>query len=409
MNKDLLKKYAELTVRTGINIQKNQILHINATIDCIEFVRFIAESAYDAGAENVIVDYVDEELSLMKYKKAPKESFSKMPTYAAIGRTALAKEEGAAFLSISSRNPELLKDIDPKLVAEANKANSTAFKEFYECVMGDNNQWCVVAVPTESWAKKVFPNLDTDEAVEKLWEQIFKIVRVDKEAPVEAWNKHLSNLQEKRTFLNKKRFKYLYYKSEGTDLTIELPTRHQWLGGADKSTKEITFVANMPTEEVFTLPLKTGVNGYVKSTKPLIYGGNVIDNFVLTFKDGKVVDIKAEKGYEILKNLIETDEGSHYLGEVALVPYSSPISESNIIFFNTLFDENASCHLALGSAYSSCIEGFTSLSEEEKKTQEVNNSLNHVDFMIGSKELNIIGETVDGEKIQIFKDGNWAF
>ena len=257
--------------------------------------------------------------------------------------------------------------------------------------------------------KKVFSDLSDIEAVEKLWENIFKIVRVDKDNPVEAWNEHLNNLQKKVDFLNIKKFKKLHYLSKDTDLSIELPEKHIWAGGGELNSKKTYFVANMPTEEVFTLPLKTGVNGKVKSTKPLNYSGNLIDNFILTFKDGKIVDFSAEKGYETLKKLIETDEGSHYLGEVALVPYDSPISNSNIIFYNTLFDENASCHLALGEAYPICIEGGSEMNSEELEKAGANNSLTHVDFMIGSPNLDITGETKDGVIIQIFKNGNWAF
>ena len=409
MNNESLKKYADLAVRCGINIQKNQTLHISSPLECIDFVRAIAKAAYEAGAGNVVVDYVDDEITLIKYNNAPEESFSKVPNWAALSKVALAKEEGAAFLSISARNPELLKDVDPKRVAAASKSSSIAFKEFSDFLMGDNGQWAVISVPTKAWAKKVFPESSEEEAVEKLWNSILSIVRADKEDPVKAWEEHLNTLKEKRGFLNEKKFKYLHYKSEGTDLKIEFSKNHKWLGGSDSTKKGVNFVANMPTEEVFTLPLKTGVNGYVKSTKPLIYGGNIIDNFVLHFKEGKVVDFTAEKGYDVLKNLIETDEGSHYLGEVALVPDNSPISNSNIIFFNTLFDENASCHLALGKAYSSCVEGYEDMTEEEKKVQGVNDSLSHVDFMVGSKDLNIQGETFSGEKITVFKDGNWAF
>ncbi|MCW7999923.1 aminopeptidase [Clostridium sp. cpc1] len=257
---------------------------------------------------------------------------------------------------------------------------------------------------------KVFPNIPKKEALEKLWDAIFKTVRIDKEDPIEAWNEHLNNLDEKLEFLNEKKFKNLHYtSSNGTDLIIELPKGHIWSGGGDYNTKDVFFVANMPTEEVFTLPKKTGINGIIVSTKPLNYSGNLIDNFKLTFKDGKVVDFEAEKGYETLKNLLDTDEGARYLGEVALVPYDSPISNSNILFYNTLFDENASCHLAFGMAYPTCIEGGSEMNEKEKEVHGVNSSLVHVDFMVGSKDLDIVGETDEGEKLQIFKDGNWAF
>lgn len=405
---ETLKKYAELAVKTGVNIQKGQTLVINSPIECAEFTRLAAECAYEAGAKDVHVEWGDEELALIKYMKAPEEAFKEFPKWKADGYEELAKN-GAAFLSISASNPELLKDVDPKRIAEANKTRSIALKNYREYIMSSKVAWSVVSIPTKAWAKKVFSNLSEEEAVEKLWESIFKIVRVDKNDPVAAWDDHLKNMNEKVEFLNNKRFKKLHFISKDTDLTIELPEKHLWAGGGEYNSKGTYFVANMPTEEVFTLPLKTGVNGKVKSTKPLNYGGNLIDNFTLTFKDGRIVDFSAEQGYETLKKLIETDEGSHYLGEVALVPYDSPISNSNIIFYNTLFDENASCHLAFGMAYPTCIEGGSEMSEEDLEKAGANISLNHEDFMIGSDDLNIVGETQNGEKMQIFKNGNWAF
>lgn len=405
---EILKKYAELAVKTGVNIQKGQTLVINSPIECAKFTRLAAEYAYKAGAKDVHVEWGDEELALIKYMNAPEETFKEFPKWKADGYEELAKN-GAAFLSISASNPELLKDVDPKRIAEANKTRSIALKNYREYIMSSKVAWSVVSIPTKAWAKKVFSNLSEEEAVEKLWENIFKIVRVDKNDPVAAWDDHLKNMNEKVEFLNNKKFKKLHFISKDTDLTIELPEKHLWAGGGEYNSKGTYFVANMPTEEVFTLPLKTGVNGKVKSTKPLNYGGNLIDNFILTFKAGRIVDFSAERGYETLKKLIETDEGSHYLGEVALVPYDSPISNSNIIFYNTLFDENASCHLAFGMAYPTCIEGGSEMNEEDLEKAGANTSLNHEDFMIGSADLDIIGETQSGENMHIFKNGNWAF
>lgn len=406
--KKLLQKYAELSIKIGVNLQRNQTLVINSPIECAEFVRIIAEEAYKSGAKDVHVEWGDEELSLIKFMNAPEEAFKEFPKWKADGYEELAKN-GAAFLSISASNPELLKAVDPKRIAESNKTRSIALKKYREYIMNSTVAWSIVSIPTKAWAKKVFSDLSEEKAVEKLWENIFKIVRIDTTNPVEAWNAHLKNLQEKVDFLNDKKFKKLHYISKNTDLTIELPEKHLWSGGGEYNKKRTYFVANMPTEEVFTLPLKTGVNGKVTSTKPLNYSGNLIENFTLVFENGKIVDFSAEKGYETLKKLIETDEGSHYLGEVALVPYNSPISNSNIIFYNTLFDENASCHLALGEAYPICLEGGSSMSEEELKKEGANLSLTHVDFMIGSPDLDITGETKGGKTIQVFKNGNWAF
>ena len=242
-----------------------------------------------------------------------------------------------------------------------------------------------------------------------MWEAIFKCTRVDQEDPIEAWNKHNKDLKTRMNFLNDSKFKKLYFKSSKTDITMELPEGHIWASGASKDPNGIDFNPNIPTEEVFTLPHKFGVNGVVASTKPLVYGGNVINNFTLTFKDGKIVDFTAEEGYETLSNLISTDEGSHYLGEVALVTFKSPISDTNIVFYNTLYDENASCHFAIGTAYKSCIENGVNIPEEELDKHGINFSMTHVDFMIGSSDMDIVGETANGEKVQIFKDGNWAF
>jgi Leucyl aminopeptidase (aminopeptidase T) len=241
-----------------------------------------------------------------------------------------------------------------------------------------------------------------------LWNSIFSIVRADKESPIEAWKEHLGNLKARKDYLNEKNFKYLHYKSEGTDLTVELPKDHIWLSGEEDTKDGIKFVANMPTEEVFTLPKRDGVNGYVTSKKPLIYGGNIIDNFKLIIKEGKIVDFTAEKGGEILKGLLDTDEGARYLGEVALVGYNSPISNSGLIFYNTLFDENASCHFAFGEAYPSCLKGSENMTKEELIAKGANDSLTHVDFMVGSAELEIVGETENAERVQIFKAGEWV-
>lgn len=275
--------------------------------------------------------------------------------------------------------------------------------------MSNKNAWSVISIPTEGWATKVFPELSPKDAMKKLWDYIFNIVRVDKENPVEAWKEHTNNLKNKMNALNSYHFKSMHYKNSlGTDLTVELPKKHLWLGGSEHTENGIEFLANMPTEEIFSLPLKTGVNGTLVSSKPLNYGGNLINNFSFTFKDGKIVDFKAEQVYESLKHLIDTDEGSHYLGEIALVPFHSPISNSNIIFFNTLYDENASCHFAIGKAYSVCIENGANMDEDQLKENEVNDSLTHVDFMVGTNDLSIIGTTYDGKEIEVFKNGDWA-
>ena len=405
----LLDKYANLCVKVGINIQKDQPLVITAPVEGAEFVRLLAKHAYEAGAKEVHVNWNDDELTRMKFEYAPMEVFENFPKWYADGMEDYA-EKGAGFISISARDPYLLKGIDSKKIAANNKASSIGLKKFREYTMNDLNSWCVISIATKKWAKRVFPDVSDEEAVEKLWDAIFKALRVYEEDPVEAWKKHLKNIEDKVNFLNEKNFKKLYYKSSnGTDLEVELPEGHIWAGGGGKNSKGVYFVANMPTEEVFTLPHKYGVNGVVYSSKPLNYGGNLINNFSLTFKDGKVVDFTAEEGYDVLKDLLDLDEGAKRLGEVALVPHDSPISNSNIIFYNTLFDENASCHFALGKAYPTNLKGGPDMKEEELDKAGVNDSLTHVDFMVGTEDLSIVGETRDGEKVQVFENGNWAF
>lgn len=408
MNNSYLEKYARLIVKTGINIQPNQTLVISSPIECAYFTRIIAENAYKEGARDVIINWKDELLTKIRYINAPEEVFSEFPEWQKEFYLGYVRQ-GAAFLSISASDPELMKDVDPERMTKSLRASSTALKEYRERLMANKNVWSVISIPTLSWAKKVFPDVSEDEAVEKLWDSIFNTVRVNTEDPVAAWDAHKANLKKRLEFLNSNNFKYLHYKNSiGTNLKIELPENHIWLGGSDFTPGGLEFIANMPTEEVFTLPKKTGVNGVVVSSLPLNYNGNLIENFTLTFKDGKIVDFSAEKGYESLKSILEADEGSMYLGEVALVPFDSPISNSKILFYNTLFDENASCHLAIGKAYPVCIKNGENMSMDELEMAGVNNSFVHEDFMIGTEDLEILGTTYDNREIPVFKNGNFA-
>ena len=409
MNTLLLEKYADLIVKTGVNIQSGQILVISSPIECASFARMIAEVAYLAGARDVVMNWKDELFSKIRFLQAPEEVFEEFPEWQKEFYISYVKQ-GAAFISIAATDPELLKDVNPDRVAKVQKTSNLALQEYRERLMSNKNAWCVVSIPTKSWAKKVFPQVSEDEAVKALWEAIFETVRVNAGDPVAAWKEHKNNLKVSADFLNSNQFKFLRYKNSlGTDLEIELPKDHIWLGGSEYTPEGIEFIANMPTEEVFTLPKKTGVNGYVVSSMPLNYNGNLIEKFSLTFKAGKIVDFTAEKGYEVLKKLIETDEGSYYLGEVALVPYDSPISNAKILYFNTLFDENASCHLAIGKAYPVCIKNGKNMKKQELDQLGVNDSLTHVDFMIGTQDLEIIGVTSAGVEILVFKNGNFAF
>jgi aminopeptidase len=403
-----LEKYAELAVKVGVNVQKGQVLVVNATLDAAEFVRLVVKKAYEIGAKNVIVNWNDDIVSRTKYDMAPDEAFTEYPEWRAKETEDLA-QKGAAFMSVVSSSPDLLKGVNPQRIANFQKAAGKALANYRKAIQSDKVSWTVIAAASPAWAAKVFPDEPADNQVAKLWEAIFKAVRVDTDNPVEAWQKHDNTLHEKVEYLNNKRYQKLHYKAPGTDLTIELPKNHLWVGAGSINEKGHEFMANMPTEEVFTVPFKTGVNGTVSSTKPLSYGGNIIDRFTITFENGKIVNVKAEEGEEILKHLVETDEGSHYLGEVALVPYNSPISQSNILFFNTLFDENASNHLAIGSAYAFCIDGGKNMSSDQLKENGLNESITHVDFMIGSAEMDIDGITADGKTEAIFRGGNWAF
>ncbi|MBK5481473.1 aminopeptidase [Peribacillus sp. TH16] len=403
-----LEKYAELAVKVGVNIQEGQTLVVNTTLEGADLVRIIVKKAYESGARNVIVNWNDDIVGRTKYELAPDEVFNEYPEWRAKETIELA-ENGAAYLSVISSSPDLLKSVKPERIANFQKASGTALKKWRQYMQSDKVSWSIVAVPSKAWADKVFSDEAEEKRIDKLWEAIFKAVRVDVTDPVEAWKKHDDTLHEKVNYLNEKHYQKLHYTAPGTDLTIELPDKHLWVGAGSINEKGHEFMANMPTEEVFTVPLKTGVNGTVLSTKPLSYGGNIIDNFSVTFKDGRIIEVKAEEGEEILKQLVETDEGSHYLGEVALVPFNSPISQSNVLFFNTLFDENASNHLAIGSSYAFCIEGGKTMSPEELAENGLNESLAHVDFMIGSDKMNIEGIKQDGTSEPVFRNGDWAF
>ncbi|RKL67932.1 aminopeptidase [Salipaludibacillus neizhouensis] len=402
-----LEKYAELTVKVGVNIQEGQTLVINGPVGGAEFVRLVAKKAYEAGAKHVHVEWNDDDLARLRYDLAPFEAFKEFPVWKAKGFEEMA-ENGAAFMTIKSTDPDLLKGVDGEKIAAANKASGQAMNTFRSYIQSDKVSWLVVSAPSKPWAAKVFPDTPEEEQVPKLWEAIFETVRINTADPVAEWKKHDKTLQDRAIFLNEKNYKKLHYKAPGTDLTIELPENHIWLGGGGPSQDGVHFVANMPTEEVFTAPKRDGVHGTIKNTKPLNFGGNVIDNFTLTFKDGKVVDFSAEEGEETLKHLLDTDEGASRLGEVALVPHSSPISQSGILFYNTLYDENASNHIAFGSAYSTCLKDGAQMTSEELKNAGLNTSITHVDFMVGSDDMDIDGESADGTTEPVFRKGEWT-
>lgn len=403
-----LEQYAELAVKVGVNIQKGQYLLINTTTDTLDFTRIVVKKAYEAGAGRVHVNLTDPFVSRAFYEFASDEEINQYPAWVVTQRNELIEKKGA-LLWIDAQDPDLLSGIPVSRISAQQKVAGEALVRYRKAVMNDEIAWSIIAVPSLKWAAKVFPNLPQEKQMDALWDAIFKAVRIGEGDAVENWRKHVANLEDRASKLNNMRIAKLHYKAPGTDLTIELPEKHLWISGSSKTPEGVTFIANMPTEEVFTLPSKYGVNGYVSNTKPLAYQGNVIDKFKLTFEKGKIVKAEAEVGNDLLNELIKTDEGSAYLGEVALVPHQSPISESGILYYNTLFDENASNHLAIGEAYPTCFEGGQSLQEGQLESLGINTSVIHEDFMIGSAEMDIDGILPDGTVEPIFRKGNWAF
>ncbi len=402
-----MEKYADLILQRGVNLQRNQALFINAPIEGAEFIRLVAKKAYELGAKDVHVSWGDDELSLLKFEHATDEVIETYPEWRVKQQEGYA-EDGAAFLSVHATDPDLLQHIPGERVAAANKAAGIALTNFRKSLMNDDIQWCVISIPTKAWAMKIFPNQSEAEALESLWSEIIQMVRVDQVDPLKAWDQHNATLKNAYEFLNKKQYEKVMLKSPGTNLEIGLPANHIWQGGAAKSQAGTMFNPNLPTEEVFTAPHKYNVNGTVSSTKPLNYGGNIIDEFSLTFKNGEVIDFKAKKGEEVLKHLLDSDDGAKRLGELALVPDESPVSQTGLIFYNTLFDENASCHIALGKAYPTNVQNGEKMDLKELDKHGINDSMVHVDFMIGSAEMDIDGVLADGTVEPIFRNGTWA-
>ena len=398
--------YANLIIKVGLNLQTGQNLIINAPISSHDFVMKVVKKAYENGVKEIYYRWNSEDLDLLRYENANEDVFNSYPQWLADGFTEIAKDN-TAVLSIYASNPELLEKINPKRIKNDMKTKSLAMKKYKDFVINGGCNWCVVSIPTEGWANSVFKNKNSVENIDKLWDLIFMINRINDVNPVKSWELHFEKLEKYKTYLNNKRFKTLHYKSEKTNVTVDLPKEHIWFAAQEKTKSGIIFSANIPTEEVFTLPHKYGVNGTISSTLPLQYAGNTIDEFTLTFKDGKIINFSAEKGYEILRDLISLDEGASYLGEVAIVPIDSPIYQSKTIFCNTLYDENASCHFAIGSAYPNTITNGESFSSEEKEIHGVNDSITHVDFMVGDHNLSITGETYSGDMVEFFVNGKW--
>ncbi len=411
MNQALLSKYAAFAVQIGSGVQKGQTLIINCPVDAVYFGRACAEEAFKAGAKDVVVKYRDEKLTRIQMENASLETLADVkPWYLRSYLDYIESDGGACVLNIISADPEALKGIDSAKIETATNAQRNALQAYRDYTMSDRIQWSIVAVPSPAWATKIFPGLSEEEAIERLWNTIFAVTRMSEADPVAAWRAHISGMQAHAEFLNAQRFSAVRLTSKnGTNLTVGLADDHIWESAQSKTPEGYAFLPNIPTEEVFTAPHKDNVNGIVYGTKPYVYNGNIIDEFSITFENGKVVAHAAKQGEELLTTLLNTDEGARHIGEIALVPFSSPINQTGLLFYNTLFDENASCHMAFGAGYPGTVEGGTTMTKEELLAKGVNDSLVHEDVMIGAEDTDIFGIKADGTEIQLFKNGEWAF
>lgn len=405
-----LKEYARLLVQVGLNVQPGQTPGIEADVEHADLARLCVSACYDCGARQVVVRYGDDANTRESFLRADAAVFEEFPSYMRAWTDWLL-EQGAPRLSITGSDPELLKGVDPSRIQARRRVSGPATKPYFDALLAGKFQWCVGAYPTLSWAEKAFPGKKGEDAIDALWDAVFATCRVTGDGKaVERWREVVATISRRAEWLNAHQFASLRYTNcLGTDLTIRLPKDHRWLGGSEHSAAGVEFMANIPTEEIFTAPQWDGVDGRVYSALPLAMDGNVIRDFWLDFKDGRIVDIHAQQGEEFLRNAIETDDGAHYLGEVALVGYDSPIRATGLLFYHTLFDENASCHLAFGHAYASCVRGGEDMDGERQKAAGLNQSLTHVDFMVGTRDLSIVGTTRDGKEIPVFVDGNFAF
>lgn len=404
-----IQKYAKLIVTSGLNVQPKQILVIEANIEAAVLVRAVTKEAYEIGAKEVVVRYSDEVVTKMKYEYGDTEIFSQVPTWVKEFRNGYAREN-AAFLTITSEDPEALKDVDGSKISTYAMNLSKATKEFRDSLNLGINSWCIVGASSVKWANKVFPDMSDEEAKEALWNAIFKTAKVDQENPIEAWKQHRQSFERRVKYLNELQLQSLTFtNAKGTNITVDMVADYLFAGGGSYLTNGLYTFPNIPTEEIFTSPMRGATNGIVYSSMPLSRNGNVIDEFYLEFKDGRVINYDAKVGKETLKEIIEFDEGSHYLGEVALVPYDSPISNMNTLFYSTLYDENAACHFAIGIGFNECIKNGLTMTKEQLLEKGINDSLTHVDFMIGTSDLKIVGTTKTGQKVDIFVDGNFVF
>lgn len=408
MKKTVMQKYAKLIARKGINVKKGQEVIVSASLDQPEFVKMVVEECYRAGASKVTVEWSFQPITKLHYRYRSLKTLSTFEKWE-IEKLEHKCETLPATIFIESDDPDGLKGIDQTKVSKASQAKYPIIKPYHD-KMDNKYQWCIAAVPGEAWAKKVFPGERTSKAVEKLWNAILYTSRADGDDPVKAWEEHNADLKTRFEYLNSLGIESLHYTaSNATDFTVGLIPDALFMGGSELTLDGREFNPNIPSEEVFTSPMKGKAEGVVHATRPLSYRGELIENFSVRFENGKAVEVHAEKGEDLLKQMISMDENAAYLGECALVPFDSPIRNSEITFYNTLFDENACCHLAFGRGFENCIKDFDKYTLEECRQKGINDSLIHVDFMIGSEDLNITAHTRDGKDVAIFKDGNWAF
>ena len=408
MKKTVMKKYAQLIAVTGANVQKGQEVMINSSVETAEFARMVAEECYRAGAKKVIVEWSYQPLEKTNYRYRSVKTLSTIEKWE-IERLEHRATVLPAMIYLESEDPDGLAGVNQQKVAKARQARYPIIKPFRDR-MENRYQWVIAAVPGEKWAKKMFPKLSRHQAVEKLWEAILYTARADGEDPISDWKKHNANLAEKCRYLNSLGIdELIYHSSNGTDFRVGLIPDVDFLGGGETSLQGVYYNPNMPTEEVFTSPMRGKAEGTVVATRPLSYQGQLIENFSVRFENGKAVEVHAEKNEELLRQMISMDEGAAYLGECSLVPYDSPIQNSGLTNYNTLFDENACCHLALGMGFVNCVRDFDKYTLEECREKGINDSMIHVDFMIGSADLDIDAKTRDGRTVAIFRNGNWAF
>lgn len=405
----LLRKYATLIVRTGANVQQGQGVVIHGAVEQHEFIECLTEEAYKAGAKWVTVEWGSQKLTKLHYQHQTLESLSEVPQWRE-EKMQYWVDENPCRIHILSEDPDGLNGVDREKMQQSQISVYKVLKK-YRDAMENKYQWTIAAVPSLEWAQKVFPELTDEEAVRKLWKAILQTVYVTEEQDaMEAWKLHNENFKEKCRKLNEYAFERLEYKSSnGTDFQVWLIPEAQWLGGGETALNGVYFNPNMPTEEIFTSPMKGKAEGRVVATKPLSYQGQIIENFSMVFQEGRVISCEAEKGQDLLEKMIAMDENAAFLGEVALIPYDSPINNTGLLFYETLFDENASCHIALGSGFSNTLRGFENMTKEETRALGINDSIIHVDFMIGAEDLNIKGYCKDGSWVEVFRNGNWAF